>query len=507
MRSALILLVLVSAGCAAKPRPVAIPRVDLAPADALFDAGCYRCLEEAFAAYDGALRSPMPPDGTRAKAFATAILLAVREKEIGLDATPWIDRASALASPEEARYVDAARQLPWASAGASVDFEPPVRVTPLVFKEWLALPPGPQPLLDQYVFVALACANGERLATIEGMGRLGALRPGIRYRLGICGPAGRAHLDAVVAADPRFVEASFYIGRYEMTAGVMAPGARPGAATREWLTRSVPPLVTAHEGLPESPIVTIVLAGLMRSRTELARALALYDEALTIRPTQRDALLGRLITLSYLRRPADAIATATKMIDLGTWYVGSAYYWRAWNQYQTAHLEDAAADIAAARRLLVDDDVLTLSGMVAYDQKRPVDARADFNGALQMNPNRCLARWYLGLLNVDEEAWRDGVTAFATAGGCFDAAAESTRSEIAQLPADLPAEARQQQIASLDESIATSLQQAGRAYFNAAQASMRLNDRTAAATYARSASAYEGMRERAEALLKAIERN
>ena len=47
----LLLIALTAPGCAAKARPVAVAApvpVDTAPADRLFEAGCYRCLTQAF---------------------------------------------------------------------------------------------------------------------------------------------------------------------------------------------------------------------------------------------------------------------------------------------------------------------------------------------------------------------------------------------------------------------------------------------------------------------------
>jgi tetratricopeptide (TPR) repeat protein len=499
------LVAAIGAGCAARARPAPPPSVDLAAADVLFEAGCYRCLLQASAVYERAAAMQPAPAAARPRAFETAVLLALREKELGLAAVPWLDRASTLASIDERRYVDVVAKLPWASAGAAADFEPTVRLTEAAAAEWSAAPAsGAHPLLDQYLRVTLSCTVGRRGALEEILGQIDLARPPLRYRVGLCGLGYRDHLDAVVAADSRYAEAQFSIGRYEMAAGV-TPGIARGRS-REWLTRAVPPLVAAHDGLPESPIVTTVLAGLMRSRTELGRALSLYDEALTIRPTQADALLGRVITLSYLGRRDDAIASATRLIDQGRWYVGAGYYWRGWNNYYAGRLEAAASDVAAARRLMIDEDVMALAGMVAYDQKRPADARADFTSALGMNPAKCLATWYLGLLDVDDQAWAAAMPRFVAAGSCYQREADAARAEIDQLPVDLPEDARQSQIAAINGTVTTSLQQAGRAFFNAAQAALRLDDRAAAGRFAQSAVKYENVRARAEALLESLER-
>ena len=522
MRHVVCVVVTVAAvGCAAKARPVAPPKavtIDLAAADALFDAGCYVCLKQAYEEYDRGLNSVQPPAHAREKTFVSALLLAVRHKEIGLDAIPWLERARALSTPDERLFVEIAESLAWTSAGIAPDFEPPTRPSSSTRDDWRALlDPSPQsatvpaPLetshygvLKQYLLVTLRCTTGLQRIDEEADRRIDLGRPILRYRVGLCGLSHRPHLEAVLASDPRFVEASFFVGRYEMASGVSRLGApRP---SRAWLTTAVAPLLAAHQGLPEAPVVSIVFAGLMRSRGELNRALALYDEALVLRPAQREALLGRTVTLTYLSRPDDAISTATRMIELGTWHLGAAHYWRAFNYYRSSRLEAARSDIAEAERLQFDADVLTLSGIIAYDQKRPVDARASFNVALQLDRERCPAHWYLGMLGLDEEAWPAVVSSLSTAGACYQRSADAIRTEAGRLPPDLPDEARQQQLASFEDSIATSLRQAGRSFFNAAQASIRIGDKVAALAYARSAASYPEMKERAESLVQDLER-
>jgi tetratricopeptide (TPR) repeat protein len=507
MRDILLIAIGVTlAACAGQARPAPAPAdvpVHLSRADALVGAGCYTCLLEAFATYERALASRVPPTDAREKAFATAVLLAMREKELGLEAVPWLERASRLATPDETPYLDLVSRLPWTSAGVALDFDPPRPATPTEVAEWRLRVSPAHAILNDYISVAAACSLGTGLEAAARVVDLGV--PAVRYRAGLCDRRQRRYLEEVVAADPRFVEAWFFIGRYEMSLGVSPIDGRFDASTREWLTSAVPPLSAAHDGLPDAPVVSVVFAGLMRARGELARALALYDEALALRPAQGDALLGRTVTLTYLKQHEEAVSTASRLIALGVWHVGDAYYWRAWNEYQRGALEAAAADIAAARRLQTNADVMLVSGMIAYDQQRPADARMDFERSLRMDSGKCPARWYLGFLNIDEERWPEAVSSFAAAGDCYVAAVSALRAELDALPPDLPAEARQQQTDSYDQNIADSVGQAGRSFFNAAQASVRTGDLTSATAYARSAAAYEGVRDRAEGLLKDLE--
>lgn len=508
MRHIVLLVVgLTTLGCAAKPRPVVVAPVpvDTTPADCLFDAGCYTCLKQAFETYERARTGPVPSPDARERAFETAVLLALREKELGLDATPWLERATTLATPDERRYLDITTALPWTDAVATSDFDPTGWLSSTALADWrpTLVPTSVHQTLDQYVLVTLACSTGKRTLDEDTQQAVDMARPIISYRAGLCGQSHRPRLEALVAADARFVEAWFFIGRYEMASGVSPSGASL-PSRRRWLV-TVPPLLSAaHDGLPEAPIVTTVLAGVMRARGELSRALSLYDEAIALRPTQRDALLGRTVTLTYLERHDEAIETATRMITLGTWHLGSAYYFRAWNEYQKGQLDAAASDVAVARRLQASDDVLVLSGLVAFDQKRFIDARSEFQDAVQLNAARCIAHWHLGILNLDDQAWPAAVSTFSTAAECYKSAAEGLRAEAGQLPPDLPDDAREQQMATYDNHIAINVTQAGRSHYNAAQASVRVGDTPTALLHARSATAYAEMKERADAIVQKL---
>jgi tetratricopeptide (TPR) repeat protein len=474
------------AACAAKQRvPVAAapPAPDPAVADRLVNEGCYRCLQEAFSIYEAAAR--------REQAFSTALLLAMREKEIGLEASGWIDKVKTLAPAESTPYIDIVTALPWTAVAAAPDFEPPRRTPAGTIQEWLAFLKSPgATLLDAYATLALSCA-GRGANTGADTQAITPDQPILQYRLGLCGPRQRPQLDAALAASPRFVEAGFFIARYEVVNGTGGPR----------ITRALPLLIAAHEGLPEVPLFTVTLGGLWRVRNELARALALYDEALMPRPDQRDALLGRATVLSYFGRSEEAIATATRMITLGTWYLGDAYYWRAWNLYNTGKLEEAAADVVSARSFQNSGELLTLSGMIAYDQQRRGDARSDFEAARALNSANCPARWYLGAIDVDEQMWPPARDMFRTATDCYGEAAAQARADLEQLPVGLSPEAREQQQQDYTRRIADNARQQARSALNTALLSMQLGDKEEADRYARIALDHDLTRERAQEVL------
>jgi tetratricopeptide (TPR) repeat protein len=492
------------AGCSSKRPPVVAPppAVDLTPADTLTQAGCYRCLKEAYEVYERVRTSPAPTARARDGAFVTAVLLALREKDLDLEATPWLVRARALATPDEAPYVDVVAALPW-DGGTPPDFAPERPMPPDALARWRTTPPTIHPELDTYLRLTLECRLGTRATFSDTLRQVDLNAPLLQYAAGLCGPERRPLLEQLVAHDARFAEAWYFIGRYEMASGVIAVGQ---AGARRWLTTSVKPLSDAHAALPEVPTITSVLAGLMRARNDLRRALALYDEALALRPSHGEALFGRLVTLSYLRQQQDqAIAAATAIINRNHGHVPSAFYYRAWNEYQKDQFNEAARDIATAKQMRAQEEVQIVSGMVAYAQARKADARADFTAAIAGNASRCVAHWYLGLLNLDDEAWSPAAQTFSDAAGCYVATAERIRQEAGQLLDDLPEDVRREQLAGYQEAIAENVKQAGRSFFNAAQAAVRLGDTPTALRQARAALAYEDVRERAEAIVKRLE--
>ncbi len=499
----ILLFALAASACA-----VAVPRIDpaavvrLQKADALVEAGCYRCLEEAFEVFGALASGPQPPADVQSRMFTTALLLALREKELGLEAKPWLDRATALgAGPEAATYVEIASSIPWENAGVP-EFESARRPAPGTLASWKAFLERSESntVLDRYLSLSLGCGV-ERWSLTGLPDRLTTNtyddEPAIiRYRLGACASALRTHLETLLDADSRFAEAAFFLGRFAST-----------DYTPDRLSRAHPYLTRAYEAFPEAPAVATILANVERGRYEMQRALALYDRALTLRPSHRDALLGRVITLTTLGRSQDAIDSATRLIDLGTWHIGDAYYWRAWNQYQLQKLAEAAVDVAQAKKLLINGEVLTLSGIVAYEQKRRNDARREFDDARDINPGNCTASWYLGFIKIEETAWPAAAEMFAYASSCYRDAAREFQADAAALSPELSPEARQYLGSDYDRRIADSLRQQARGAFNAAQALIRIGERARAVEHARIAAQHDDMRERAESLLRSLEQN
>src|SRR5688500_5529236 len=232
-----ILVVLVSiaaiAQACAPRKPIVPPAPSVQPAvvddlNALIQRGCFRCLEEAYAA----AQTRMAPQ----QAFEAAALLVLRSKELGLPTDPWLARARAAAEADDswATYVDMIDAVP--ADPLSGDRETlasttrtgsrlTATITPsstraLVPKWREALQSGGTSVYFRaYLDVALACSfegpderDGAVKAVVEQHGSV----PLLQYRTGICGVSYASPLRTLREADAEFVDADYALGRFEL---------------------------------------------------------------------------------------------------------------------------------------------------------------------------------------------------------------------------------------------------------------------------------------------------
>ncbi len=160
-------------------------------------------------------------------------------------------------------------------------------------------------------------------------------------------------------------------------------------------------LVSADEALGRaltafpSLVPALALRGDLRQRMEdFALALSLYDDLLARLPEHREALLGRLKCLGFLGRHVEAIATADRMLDLGTWYIGEAWYWKAWNLFSLGRLDDARASVDAARVAPGQRrSSATWAASSPFGSSGLDDAQRDFDAAIDLESRHCEAHF------------------------------------------------------------------------------------------------------------------
>jgi tetratricopeptide (TPR) repeat protein len=271
------------------------------------------------------------------------------------------------------------------------------------------------------------------------------------------------HLEELRAAVPEFADVDFPLGRYALDI--------PQQPDQEEALRR---FNAARAAFPQSPAILASLGALHRDREEWPDALASYDAALALVPTHRDALLGRVVTLSHLSRYDEAIAGATRILELGSWFTGEAYYWRAWNEYHLARIDEARVDTDRAKGLMHNASVLVLSAMIEWHERRLDESEAELQDALTLDAGQCEAAFLLGTVRAERRQWTSGAAAFELAQRCYDLSVTLRRETIVKISAGPGSEAGKARLISRQErAMAEETQHRDEAAQNAAQLQKR----------------------------------
>jgi tetratricopeptide (TPR) repeat protein len=467
MQLCLLLLAAAAIGCASRTARVAEPDRG-AWADELVRQGCYDCLLDARTAYE---RLAAGSAAALARVFEVDLLLALREKELSIDPTATLRHAESLiprlagAGPPEGghyalhaeRLLGIVRTIPEDGAGRRI----------------LAIPKDAAQQIDSALAIVAASPFSAELneylrLTIE-CGRTASEKtpatpandiPLLAYRRAICtSPVRVDPLRAVRTAVPRFVEASFFLGRVAVGSLFRTDGSEARGLFEQ-----------AYARFSNSPAIAFDLGTVYQATNECRPAERLFTRVLELRPAHEEARLGRTVCRTYLSQNDDAIADATVLVDARASNRAEAYYWRAWNRRHLQQIEAARADIEQARALRYNARVLTLAGMIEYDQRDLAAARRDLTQAWDLDPKECNAPWYLGLVEVVVESWPPGAKAFVGAAQCYEGLITETERFRADMAArkDVSEAFRQRQLAGFDAAIADDTARKSAAELNAA---------------------------------------
>jgi tetratricopeptide (TPR) repeat protein len=360
-------------------------------------------------------------------------------------------------------------------------------------------------LVADYLALAIDCEQPPLRESIDPaavLSRRGGI-PLMRFRLSMCQVPGVPAAASIRAADPRFTDTLLREARI----------ARAGSPTLGVdLLQVVALLTPAREAFPSSFPTTLLWADSNQSLAEFEAALSGFDNVVASAPTHRDALLGRLTSLSYMMRHEEAIAAATRLIDLGTWHIGDSYYWRAWNYYNLKNYEPAWQDVEKALTLLSNSSVYMLAGLIEYARVNLPMALQRFDRSFELDRTQCDAVWMSALVNIDQEAWAPASPKFSAAMTCFVMAAARAKDDLDRLEGVIlkgskePTPRQLKQRDTYQKSILTSEERAAQSAFNAAQGYGRLGHKSLALDHVDKAIQHPKMREKAEALKAAIEK-
>ena len=493
MRRTVAVLAIVLCGCAPKgpaPRVVA----DLAKAESLLRDGCYSCLQQARLLFDNAANQKGASDA--------ALLIAVREKELGIPVAtlpphPFAPAAALIVG--ETSGLDPEQRAALSGRGRpTVDADNTAR---------RALDPQfGTDLTATYVALTIDCESPKLIDTVD----MAALTktfdgvPLIQFRLARCGrPALAPSLPALRASDARWNDTLYWEARAELVGGLTRAIDFP---------KAIGLYAQGREAFPRSLALAMAWSQANMAAEEYGPALSGFDEVLAEYPTHRDALIGRTTALSYLMRHDEAIAAATQVLDLGTWHIGDAHYWRAWNRYHVKDYEPAWQDVESAIRGLSNSRVYMLAGLIAYARKDLPIAEQRFDRAFEIDNSQCDAPWMSGMVSIDRDELKVGAPKFARAMTCFVSAAAALRQDAERLESQVaargtPATARETRMIERhrrDAEVAD--EKSAQSAYNAAQCYARTGGKTLALNLVGVAIDHPRMKEKAEALKAAIEK-
>jgi hypothetical protein len=160
------------------------------------------------------------------------------------------------------------------------------------------------------------------------------------------------------------------------------------------------------------------------------------------------------------------------MIALPTSNIADAYYWRAWVRHYLKDLPQARADIDMAKKMVSNNAIHRLAGIIEHDQDDLLNADKDLVTAKVMTDGQydCVARWYLGLNDMKRERWLASAANFEDSMNCYDRAAIfAEQARVKMLAAEnVDPDFKARQIAGFEAAIKEDRSQQHASAFNAA---------------------------------------
>lgn len=426
-RLAGVALALIAASCASRTPPADVWSARLQGAGRSVGEGCYRCLEVGLREYEAALAAGVDP-AVGPLAYRAAVHLAVRERLIGLYPGAYQDAPARLESVADDADAAAARDvlgaMPWRRGTLSmlgvVASDPAARQTLRARRQALERTADSDPW-QALLLLALVGTNPAIALDADEPPRMG-VQPGLdpetwrqRHRTDAALTFTRLtllrssieELETFRTSHPSFVESDALLGEAELSRGRLV-------SADEAFARAI-------AALP-SLVPALALRGDLRQRMEdYELATQLYAALLGRLPEHREALLGRVKALGFLGRHDEAIATADTMLRLGTWYLGEAHYWKAWNLFTLGRLDASRLSVDLARPLMVNADLHYLGGAIAFRQQRLDAAAGDFDAAIDLESRHCEAHFDRAALALTRRGWAMAAGGFDEAFDCLSA--------------------------------------------------------------------------------------
>jgi tetratricopeptide (TPR) repeat protein len=485
----------------------------LTQAGALLRLGCFDCLEEALGEYE-AIRSvadvrQQDSDAATDGAVRAALLLELRQRELGMADDGYLERARTLIGTRQDRaaafgpHVYTVESVPRRdSRFAGVPDADALRRSQELRANFPALLEERRAVADAdplaaYAWLAFYCTHRGReegsLRTL--LEPLSAMRqiPIVEYRAATCTGPEPEPLTTLLEQQPRYVEITYWLAHVAQ-----------GRLQTEEAERL---FGIAFKWRPRWPAVTASLGNVYVTFEENERALEFFDRTLALAPDHPEALIGRIKALSLLNRQKEAFAAIDAVLAAETRvFPGEVYYWRAWNFTQIQDLDMAWTAIEQANRLWVNSEVSKLGGIVAYRRWQRPAAIERFRAAQKLAPEDCENSYYLGIVHAEQREWEATKSVFDGAARCIESAREGFKKEIAVIEASAwNPDRKKRLIARREAQIDASARMLATSWFNIAVASFNLGSKDEARQYAERVAGDEQFAERARDILKRLQ--
>ena len=462
----------------------------LAAADAKVLEGCYHCLQDARHTFERLAAGKKSKDSPAiaARLFETDILIALREKELGLDSRGAMERASTVA-PRVPVTFEASRVIALADRALPDGNAYPLEATAALLRRnkqfvdkldaelgWIEQAPL-TPAVRKYIALAVDCSYPDRYKergdTTNPLERRREVPinapPLVAYRAANCAKADTLGLKRVLAAVPHFDEAAYALGNVV----VWFSGETGGDDARKYYA-------SAYARFPRAAGVTFMSGWLNLNVGDCREAIRYFDETVAMQPEHERAILQTAICQSTLHEDSAAIATTTRFIALETPDIATGYYWRAISRLRRKELEMARSDIELAKARSRAAEVLTAAGIIEFEQADFTIAETDLRGAraAPKGDENCNAGFYLGSVLTKREAWAEAAASYDSAMVCYDDKANVIAAKIEQVRQSTrgSAEFRAKRIASFESDLADRRKRNQTSAFNAASMNARLGN-------------------------------
>ena len=480
-------------------------------ADELYHRGCYESLKRAFELYEQALSFPVFQRENRKKLLKTAILLSLRERELGFLEDAYFKKAAEIiaSTPSLSDYsiiLKIAGSIPRKAVGIVGDFVETGDIVIVSYDEikdeitgWVDSLEQKAEIDDFFAYLNI-CFHSTFSYLIKEKPDFEAVEQTfpdsylIRYKLSLYPEENPESLEKLVQDEPAFYEAFYFLGSM--------------ALKRRELITAENNFLKAYEHFPQSVSILVSLGSIYFAFEELGKSLEFYKKTLEMAPVHRDALLGKAMCLSYLGRYREAIDICKTMLSLGKYYLGETHYWLAWNQNELEEFENAWENIENSKRYLIGHgQVFFLAGLIAFNQKRLGEAEKNLLEAYKQDASNGDPAYYLGKIKAIQEDWLNSGAYFEMASGNYGRKEELIQKQIDEILNSALSEERKKRYASNKKALlrktllikATSWYNAAAGYHNAGMRAKALQLAIYAATH-------PALKDKAEELLQLIKK-